>query len=73
MRSRVERKIKMEKIIKPFGYEPKRPQNRLHIKCPFRFFMEIQGSNSDCIGIECALWLPIQKACSLQVVARGFK
>ena len=72
----MERKIKMEKslfVSKPFGYEPKKPQNKLHIKCPFRFFMESQGFTSECINLECALWLPIQRACSLQVIARGHK
>lgn len=55
-------------------YEPKqvsKNKNRLKIKCPFRFFMEQSGFNSYCITGECALWLPIQKACSLQVIARG--
>ena len=76
----MERKIKMgiakEYIFKsnrPFSYEPKKPQNKLHIRCPFRFFMESQGFSSECINLECALWLPIQRACSLQVIARGYK
>jgi len=54
------------------GYTPKKFQkNKLKIRCPFRFCLESAGFNSECIGIECGLWLPIQKACSLQVIARG--
>jgi len=52
------------------AYE-KNNKNKLHIKCPFRFFMESEGFDSDCIVGKCALWMPIQKACSLQVIARG--
>ena len=66
----------MERLdSKPFGFEPKKPQNKnkfVMIHCPFRFFMESQGFSSECIGFECALWLPIQRACSLQVIARGY-
>jgi len=63
----------MEKsIVKPFGFEPKYNKNLLKIQCPFRFFMEAQGFKADCITDKCALWLIIQKACSLQVFARGF-
>ena len=63
----------MEKsIIKPFGFKPKFNKKFIKIQCPFRFFMETQGFNSICIREKCALWLPIQKACSLQVIGRGF-
>jgi len=58
---------------KPFAYEPKRNKNFILIQCPFRFFMESQGFKATCIRANCALWLPIQKACSLQVIARGYK
>lgn len=61
-------------IVKPFGYEPKiHKKNFIEIKCPFRFFLESQGFKATCIKDNCALWLPIQRACSLQVIARGYK
>ena len=65
----------MQKINKPFGFEPKKPQNKLKIRCPFRFVLETNSTieESYCINFECALWLPIQRACSLQVIARGYK
>lgn len=54
------------------GFEPKiKDRNRLKIQCPFRFILEQDGFKADCIGYKCAFWLPIQKACSLQVIARG--
>ena len=56
------------------GYEPKKPEkNKLRIRCPFRFVLETNSTieESYCITNECALWLPIQRACSLQVIARG--
>ena len=53
------------------GFEPKRPnKNDLGIQCPFRFSLETAGFKADCIQRKCALWLIIQKACSLQVIAR---
>jgi len=53
------------------GFEPKKPNiNDLGIQCPFRFSFELSGFKADCIQKKCALWLPIQKACSLQVIAR---
>ena len=70
----MEKKIKMEKqIVKPFAYEPKYNKRFIKIQCPFRFFMESQGFSAVCIKEKCALWLPIQRACSLQVIARGHK
>lgn len=54
------------------GYEPKRViKNKLKIQCPFRFSLEQTEFKSECITDKCALWLPIQRACSLQVIARG--
>jgi len=56
------------------SYEPKKSiKNKLRIRCPFRFVLETNSSieESYCITDECALWLPIQRACSLQVIARG--
>ena len=53
------------------AYEPKHSKNFIKIQCPFRFFMESQGFEATCIKHKCALWLIIQKACSLQVIARG--
>jgi len=61
------------------GFTPQKPvkkeqiKNDLGIKCPFRFFMESEGFSSDCIQNFCGLWMPIQKACSLNVMARMYK
>jgi len=56
------------------GFEPKRPnRNDLGIQCPFRFNLEQSGFKADCIQEKCALWLTYQRACSLQVIARGNK
>ena len=64
----------MEVIRKPFGAEPRiNKKNFIEIQCPFRFFMESQGYKATCIKGKCALWLPYQRACSLQVIARGHK
>lgn len=47
------------------GYEPK--INRIKLLCPFKFNL----NPCYCETYKCALWLPIQKACSLQIIARG--
>lgn len=56
------------------GYEPKKPEkNKLKILCPFKLANPDLTNNPDreCETCKCALWLPIQRACSLQVIARG--
>lgn len=57
------------------SYEPNYKKNKLKIQCPFRFFLIVHPEipeGTQCINIECALWLPIQKACAIQVLARGY-
>jgi hypothetical protein len=57
------------------GFEPviilkqKQSKNWIEIKCPLRFaYPEIDQT---CIKEICAWWLPIQKACAVQVLSRG--
>jgi len=45
-------------------------ENWIDIKCPLLFqFPELDQT---CKKELCAWWLPIQKACAVQVLARGF-
>lgn len=39
--------------------------------CPFKFSNSIP-EDKDCIKGDCAFWLPIQRACCIQVLARGY-
>jgi hypothetical protein len=50
------------------GYEPKHQNNK--IKCPLKFaYPEIE---QECIGSKCAWWMPIQRACAINVNARSY-
>lgn len=57
------------------GFTPQiQKQNKnekwIEIKCPLKFaYPEVEQT---CIKEKCAWWLPIQKACCVQVLARGF-
>lgn len=51
-------------------YEP-RKDKKIVLYCPFKFSCPENGI--DCVQDKCALWLPIQKACAIQVLARGFE
>lgn len=46
------------------GYEPEINHKKL---CPFKFHL----NPSYCEKEKCALWLIVQKSCSLQVIAHG--
>lgn len=41
------------------------------LQCPFKFSTPENGL--ECVKSKCALWLYIQKACAIQVLARGFE
>lgn len=56
------------------GINPREDKkNDLGIKCPFRFGQELAGFSSDCIQENCALWMFVQRACALNVIARKEK
>ena len=61
-----------EPVVKPFGVNV---EKGIVLECPFKFFISgfIPELNSACIKHKCALWLPIQRACAIQVLARGFE
>jgi len=42
--------------------------NKLKIECPLKFSTPECGT--ECIRINCAWWMPIQKACAINVNAR---
>lgn len=42
-------------------------ENWIDIFCPLRFSLV----NKECLNIKCAWFLPIQRACFVQVFARG--
>jgi hypothetical protein len=42
--------------------------NVFKIQCPLKFSTPECGT--ECIGINCAWWMPIQKACAINVNAR---
>lgn len=51
------------------AYEPKNDK-KIRIKCPLKFaYPEIE---QDCIGDKCAWFMPIQKACAINVNARSY-
>lgn len=49
------------------GYTPKK-ENKFRIECPFKFSVPELGI--DCIQEHCALFMPIQRACAFNVLAR---
>jgi hypothetical protein len=54
------------------GYNPVKLENKqktqFKIECPFRFCVPETGT--ECIAEKCALFMPIQRACSFNVSAR---
>jgi len=53
------------------SYEPPVKEIKgIILQCPFKFSVPENGL--ECVKNKCALWLYIQKACSLQVLARGY-
>lgn len=57
------------------AYEPIPPEKKtIMLECPMKFASKtVPEIDTSCITIECAWWLPIQKACCVQVLARGFE
>lgn len=49
------------------GYEPQIYNKTMKKLCPFKFNL----NPSVCDRDRCALWLIVQRACSLQVIAHG--
>lgn len=50
------------------GFNPE--EKKCRIKCPLKFgYPEIE---QNCIGLKCAWWMPIQKACAVNVNARSY-
>ncbi|OGS40566.1 MAG: hypothetical protein A3K77_06025 [Euryarchaeota archaeon RBG_13_31_8] len=49
------------------GYEPKKPNNN-NLKCPMKFsYQEIEQY---CEGLRCCWFMPIQRACAINCIAR---
>lgn len=54
------------------GYEPKRINNHNQIICPLKLINPNNSNYEDveCLGLKCAWFMPYQKACAINVIAR---
>lgn len=50
------------------AFEPEYQKKEIILQCPFKFCVPENGI--DCVKDKCALWLPKQRACGFQVLAR---
>lgn len=57
--------------MKKLGFDPNKKNNKkINIKCPLKFgYPEIE---QECIGNLCAWFMPIQKACAVNVNSRSY-
>ena len=50
------------------GFTPQLQNKFIKIQCPLKFNTPENGT--ECITEKCAFWMPIQKACAINVIAR---